>query len=493
MSTTINTTDSSWAQQEFGPARLVDERLVKRLVKIADDFYKQPQASIPQASGDAGQAKATYRFFDNDDIKIDDLLAPHRQRTGERCADHQTVLMLNDTSYLEFTGHPATQGLGALSQKETLGMLIHPTLAATLEGTPLGLADLQIWTRPQEDFGKSHRLKERAVAEKESQKWLNSYRATVGFQNNHPALHLVFISDRESDIFDLFDLAQAAPLEARLEPTAKRPDLLIRVAQNRCLVPTDPESSEDHIAKHLWEFLANQPLAGIYAIDVPRRDKQPARHAELEIRFAEVMIALPKGQPKRGRQPVKLWAIWAHEKNPAAGVEPISWMLLTTIPVTTLADAIEKIQWYTRRWLIELLFKVLKSGCRFEDRQLETADRLQRCLVIDLVVAWRILYMTTIGRELPNLPCTTLFEDDEWQALYGFVNQTTVLPQGVPSLQAAIRMVAKLGGFLGRKSDGEPGSKTLWLGLHRLNDITTAWRLFNPQRKKSKKTRKSCG
>jgi len=147
---------------------------------------------------------------------------------------------------------------------------------------------------------------------------------------------------------------------------------------------------------------------------------------------------------------------------------------------------------HTRRWLIELLFKVLKSGCRFEDRQLETAKRLQRCLIVDLVVAWRILYMTTVGRQQPHLACTALFEDDEWKALYCYVNQTTQLPQEVPTLQTVVRMVAKLGGFLGRKHDGEPGIKTFWLGLHRLTDITAAWRLFNPQLKKSRKSYGSC-
>jgi hypothetical protein len=479
----------SWAQQELGQADLVDKRLVKRMIKIAEDFYHQPQASIPQASGSAGQAKAAYRFFDNDVVAVEELLAPHQQKTSERCADQQTVLAINDTSFPEFTSHPATQGLGKLSQKFSLGMAIHPTLAATTDGTPLGLVDLQIWTRPKEPSTAAEAHPYHTLMARESEKWLNSYEATLKLQARHPAVRFVHVSDRESDFFDLFAVAQVA--REHCGPTEKRPEFLIRVTHNRALLPAEGQSRNAE-PLHLREALAQQPLAGLHSIIVPRRNKKPARTAVLEIRFAEVLVAPSKmkTRPRPYRHAVKLWAVWAYEKNPPAGVEAIDWMLLTTIPVTTLEEALEKIQWYTQRWLIELFFKVLKSGCRFEDRQLETAERLERCLVIDLIVAWRILYMTQVGRELPDLPCTVLFEDDEWQALYCFVNQTTVLPKEVPTLQSAVRMVAKLGGFLGRKRDGEPGIQTLWLGLQRLHDITAAWRLFRQPRPQIKK---NCG
>lgn len=495
MSVATNAASGSWAQQEFGAAQLVDERLTKRLIMITEDFYQQPNASIPQASGTPSRMKATYRFFANEDITVEQMLEAHRHRTSQRCADQSTVLMLNDTSMLNFSTHPATEGLGQLRDKKMLGMLIHPTLAATPAGEPLGLADLQIWTRPLEALGQHKRRRQRATAKKESQKWLNSYQATVGFQAEHPELRCVYIADRESDVFDLFELAHAAPASASKpsEPqatnTAKRPELLIRAAQDRrVLENASATDQENQTLKRLWQALEQQPLAGTYTLEVPPKDKQPARRADMEIRFAQLTVLPPRVRRRNISQPVILWAIWAHEQNPPPGVKPISWMLLTTMPITTLEEALEKILWYTRRWLIELLFKVLKSGCRFEDRQLETVKRLQRCLIVDLVVAWRILYMTTVGRQQPHLACTALFEDDEWKALYCYVNHTTQLPQDVPTLQAVVRMVAKLGGFLGRKHDGEPGIKTFWLGLHRLTDITAAWRLFNPQRKKSRKS-----
>ena len=472
----------SWAEHEFGQVQLIDKRLNKRLVKIAADFMRQPNASIPQASENAAQAQATYNFFKNEFIEVEQLLKSHLQRTSQRCAENDTILMANDTSYLDFTSQPEKKGMGTLTTKTSLGMLVHPTLAITSEGLPLGIADLQVWARPKEDFGKSEQRYERFITEKESQKWLNSYRAAAKFQAQNPASCFVSMGDREADVFDLFELTQAEDIP--MTEDGKRPELLIRAAQDR---RTAVNNADDPTISRLWATMEKQDLAGTHTIDIPRKNKQPARTTELEIRYAELSIMPPKNCSSKHRQPITLWAVWANEKNPPENIEPVSWMLLTTISVKNLDDAIEKVNWYKLRWLIEILFKILKSGCNFEKRQLDTNARLEKCLVIDIIVAWRILFMVRIGREHPNLPCTVLFKDDEWQALYCFVNKTTEIPQQIPSLQETIRMVAKLGGFLGRKNDGQPGVTVLWRGLHRLNDITQSFRIFCPKHKSQEK------
>jgi len=467
-----------WAEHELGQAQLIDKRLNKRLVKIAADFMLQPHASIPQASGSAAQAQATYNFFKNQFIAVEQILEPHRQRTSQRCTETNTILMVNDTSYLDFTSQPEKKGLGTLATEKSQGMLVHPTLAVTSEGVPLGIADLQVWTRARDDFGQSEQRYERLITEKESIKWLNSYRAAAKFQAQHPTTRFVSVGDREADVFELFELTQSDDIP--MTDDGERPELLIRASQDRRVIDNN---DDDAAMSRIWATMEQQDVAGTYTIEIPRKKKQPTRTAELEIRYAELTVMPPKNRSTKKQQPITLWAVWAHEKNPPKDVDPVSWLLLTTIPVNNLDDAIEKINWYKLRWLIEILFKILKSGCEFEKRQLDTDDRLERCLVIDLIVAWRILYMVKIGREHPNLPCSTLFEDDEWQALYCYVNKTTNLPEHLPSLQQAIRMVAKLGGFLGRKSDGDPGVTVLWRGLHRLNDITQSFRLFyaNPK------------
>jgi len=213
-----------------------------------------------------------------------------------------------------------------------------------------------------------------------------------------------------------------------------------------------------------------------YEVRVPRRGLQPARTARLEVRYRAVELQPPVHRSRLG--PVQVWAVLAQEVGAPPGIEPIEWMLLTSVPVSNAEQALERLRWYVQRWNIEVYHRTLKSGCRIEDRQLAGADRLENCLAIDMVVAWRVLHLTKLGRDTPEVPCTVFFEDPEWKALWGFVHRTPQLPAEPPSLRTVIRLVAGLGGFLGRKSDREPGCQTLWLGLQRLDDITMAWQVF---------------
>jgi hypothetical protein len=216
-------------------------------------------------------------------------------------------------------------------------------------------------------------------------------------------------------------------------------------------------------------------------LSVPRQGRRAARRAQLALRYAPVSLKAPKRSGPHA-PPLALWAIEARELDaPADGTAALDWLLLTTLPVTTFAQAAEKLSWYTRRWGIEVYHRTLKSGCRIEERQLGTAQRLTACLAIDLVVAWRILHLTHLGRAHPEVPCTAYFEEAQWQALVAFVHRDATAAQGPPPpLRTAVHLVAGLGGFLGRKGDGEPGAQTLWRGLQRLDDITLAWRAFGP-------------
>jgi hypothetical protein len=333
-------------------------------------------------------------------------------------------------------------------------LLIHDTLAFNLAGTPLGLLDVQCWARDPAQFGQRAQRRHLPLAQKESVKWLRSLEAVARVQSQCPHTKIVSVGDREADIYELFVWATAQP---------GRPELLIRAEHNRCV-------QAEH--GYVWEHLAAQPLAGRKQLRVPRRSQCAARTAELELRFAQVELRAPA----RSRLPnVRLWAVWAREVGAPAGVEPVAWMLWTTLPVGDLAQAQEKLDWYARRWGIEVFHRTLKSGCQIETRQLGSADRIEGCLAIDLVVAWRIFHLTKLGRETPEVPCTVYFEALEWQALVGYIRRTALTPPQPPSLREAIRMTASLGGFLGRKADGEPGTQTIWLGLQRLDDISTAW------------------
>lgn len=454
---------TDWAEEEFGHAALGDARLVRRLCVLARDFYARPPGNVPQrCGGERARAKAAYRFFDHPEVNLQSVLRPHYQATLARAAREPVVLAVQDTTTLNYSTHPATERLGPISSESegrVIGLLVHDTLAFTPAGTPLGLLDVQGWARDPAQFGKKHRRRALPFEEKESVKWLRSLEALAAVQAQCPQTRLVSVGDREADIYELFGWAAAEP---------GRPQLLVRAEHNRRVL--DEQG-------HLWEQLAAQPLAGVKEVQLPRRANRPARTARLEVRLAAVQLRAPK---TRSRLPaVQGWAVWAREVDAPPGAEPVEWMLLTTTPVGDFAAADEKLDWYARRWGIEVYHRTLKSGCRIEQRQLGHADRIEACLGIDLVVAWRIFHLAKRGRETPQVPCTVYFEEIEWKALVGFIHKSAVSPPEPPTLREAVRLVAKLGGFLGRNGDGEPGAQTLWLGLQRLDDIRAAWEIFS--------------
>jgi len=452
---------ADWAEEELGAAPFGDARLVRRLVTLARDFAARPQANIPQACQSRAKTKAAYRFLEHDQTTLDTILAPHAAATRRRVAQARVVLAVQDTTHLNYSTHPATEKLGPIgSRKEGLvGLLLHDTLAFTPEGTPLGVLDGQCWARDPRAFGKKHLRYARPIEQKESHRWVRSFQQVAAAQRQCPQTLLVSVGDREADIYELLALAVRDPAG---------PKLLVRAERDRLV-------AEGHA--HVWDWLAAQPGGGVQELALPRRGKRPARRARLEVRYAQVRLKPPKR--KRQWPEVTLWAVLATEVGAARGEEPLRWMLLTTLAVRTFEDATRILTWYTRRWGIEVYHRTLKSGCRIEERQLGSADRLEACLAIDLVVAWRIFHLTKLGRETPDVPCSVFFDEAEWKALAAYASQHPIPPATPPTLREAVRLVATLGGFLGRKGDGEPGTQTLWLGLQRLDDLTAMWKLLS--------------
>jgi hypothetical protein len=457
---------AGWAAHEFALAPLPDQRLVSRLITMATDFALQPTASLPQACGCWAKTKAAYRFFDHDGITPENLLASHVQATVHRAAAHPLVLCVQDTTSLNYATHPQTKGLGPIgnNRDKTIGLFLHSTLALTPTGQPLGLLHAQSWTRSTATFGRSSQARNRTPRDqKESQKWLDSLTACQTLAAKCPDTVLVNVGDREGDLYDLFVAAQA-PAAALSGPPVH---LLVRAQHDRQVA---------HPQESLWAFLAAQRVAGRLKIQVPRKAGQPGRLATLAIRYAPVTLRPPC--LKENQPPLTLWAVEARETRPPQGAAPIGWRLLTTLPVASLAAAVEKIRWYAQRWQIEVLHKVLKSGCQVEQRQLETAARLQRVVRVDLIVAWRVLALCKAGRETPDGLASDWLSAAEWRALTGYMDERSKPPRRAPSVRQVVRWIAQLGGFLGRRRDGEPGPIVIWRGLQQLRAITTAWKRF---------------
>jgi hypothetical protein len=449
-----------WTEEEWTEAQIGDRRLSKRLRTIAQAFYARPQANIPQACQNRAETKAAYRFLDHPETSLETILEPHYQATVARMSRETVILAVQDTTTLNYSAHPATENLGPIGYNKDrgIGLLLHDTMAFNREATPLGLLDVQCWARDGAHFGKKKLRHKVPIEQKESFKWLVSFRKVAQVQKQCPETMLVSVGDREADVYQLFELALSDPLG---------PKLLIRAEQDRLLAEGQG---------HLWEKMIEQEVSGIQEIHVPRQKNHRARVARLEVRFAKVTLRSPKNEKRR--RELTLWAVWAREAAEPTKADRIEWMLLTTVPVHTFAEAIEKLAWYTLRWGIEVYHRTLKSGCKVEERQLGTADRIETCLAIDMVVAWRIFHLAKLGREIPDVPCTVFFEEAEWKALVAYITQNPKPPETPPTLREAIRMVGSLGGFLGRNGDGEPGTKSLWLGVQRLDDLSSMWKLL---------------
>ncbi len=473
---TVDRTYEDWARREFGRAGLGDTRLDERLVRIAAAFMAAPQASIPRASGGWAEAKATYRFLDNKNVEPEVIYARHRESILPRAKGEPVVLAIADTTMLDYTSHPETAGLGPLSDLVHHGMLFHPTLLLTPQRVPLGVIDAQTWVRDVDTFGSSNENPKRGPEEKESGKWLASLEAAESLQRDlGEATKVVSVFDREGDTYDVLATARLEGWMGQILVRAKSDRRLAEEEQNR---KEEGQERDEHNQK-LWNQLEAEPVAATVGIEVPRKKGQITRTANLSLRFAQVTVRAPTDRPKsEGNQPVEVYAVYAHEDSPPKGIKPVSWMLLTTVTVESVDDAWTIVQWYSARWMIEILFKVLKTGCTAEERQLETAERLKRCLAVDVVVAWRILYLTMVGRDTPDLPCTVVFEDYEWKALWVFVFRDVDAPPAItPTLREVIRTIGRMGGHLGRKGDGEPGILTMWRGLQRLPDIAAVWQV----------------
>lgn len=460
---TVNATND-WAAQEFDQVELHDVRLDRRCQDLADTLSQQPTAPINQACEDWAETKAAYRFFAHEKVTPTRIRASHTAHTVARMQQYPLVLAVQDTTFFNYTHHPQTAGLGEIGTKDQQqrGFGLHSTLAVTLEGMPLGLLTQAFFTRPVgEPAHTPAELHKLPIEEKESYRWLEAFEQTLALAP--PDVQVLTVCDREADIYEMFVMAQE-----------QEAPLLVRAAHNRRL-------AEPEVAK-LRTKLEQQPVAGHLTVEITGNQKQAARTAEVTVRFTTVQLQPPWRPGGEKLPPVTLSAVLVREENPPADVkEPIEWLLLINRSVTDFEMAVQVVKWYGCRWQIEVFHKVLKSGCNVEDCRLQTATRLQNYIALMSVVAWRLQWLTHLSRVQPDLPCTVALTTVEWQALYMRIHHTADLPETIPTVHQAVRWIAQLGGFLGRRHDGEPGITVLWRGWQRLQDLTATWALVKEQ------------
>lgn len=447
---------SGWAGQEFGHCELGDERLTRRVVKIVNEQAAKPGASYAEAChGERDALKGYYRFLnaEHEELDSESLLATHRSQTLRRMKGQETVLLIQDSSDLNFSTRTKCEDLGIIGTNQTgaksRGLRLHSCLAVGDDGLPLGVVRLDGYA-PESAKGKDPA---RPIEEKDSNRWLVTYKDGIELAATLPDTRFISVADREGDIFELFDLHRRLP--------GKKPELLVRARCDRCLEDTE---------RKLFAELAEAPLAGTVKLEVPRQREHigkpskpgraalPARQAEVEVRFQEVTISAPQTPQTRDRPPLRLWAIHLVEINPPPGATAVHWMLLTTVQVVSLKQALQCLRWYCRRWRIEEWHRVLKSGCKIEEHQNHRAETLLRAITLDAVIAWRIMLLVLLGREVPGLPSDLIFSPNECEVLELLAKKKHL------SLNEAIIVIAKLGGYLNRKCDAYPGYECMWKG-----------------------------
>ena len=422
----------NWATQEFSGIDLGDQRLNNRAMKLVNDFSKHPEFSINQASDDWSAAKAAYRFFQNDNFSEQDLLAPHFKNTAERCTKHKCVLVIQDTSIIGYSHHPMSQGLGRIGghpdpASVVHGFYIHPALAMTTEGLPLGLLSNEMWSRndskPKSDKRTDHLIH---TEDKESFKWINALEKT--YEILEAKLNTITICDRECDIFDFY-----------LSAIDLKTNVIVRFRDER---QVGTRSAPELLSQ---KFARTQAYRETVKIKVPieelgrKNNKKSTKYREaiLEIKSTAITLMPSRKATQVVKENIHIYAVEAKEINPPTGLEAAHWILLMTLPVDSFEGSMMVVQFYSMRWKIESYFKVLKSGCTVEKCRLAECDRLMKYLALLSVVAWRIYWLTFVRRIDPDISCDVVLTQDEWQTLFTYFTKLKTIPEKPPTINQA--------------------------------------------------------
>jgi hypothetical protein len=444
----------AWVESELATLDLGDKRRNRRCMATVQAFWNTPDASIPEASRSAAELQGIYGLLSAETTDPEAIRQAHADAVVERVRACGEIRVLHDTSELAFNTLRATRGLGPLSGSYSRGLMMHSAMVIDPAGVPQGLLHQEIWARDELEVGKRHTRRQRRIEEKESERWLKTVR--VCEQRLPVALRAWIVGDSESDIYEYM----AVPRRAGL-------DLLIRATHNRRV-----QGSE--AARYLWDAAEAAPEAGRIEVKLKRTRERKARTAKLSLRLSETLeIVRPRHlKTQCAAESVTVSVVLVRELGTVPeGEEPVEWLLVSTRPVEGFEAAVASVQAYAERWKVERYHYTLKSGCQVEKLQLESAERIERAVTLYSIVAWRQLHVTYLARTAPDLPCTVALDADEWKVLHRMANPGRRLPRKPMSLKEAVRQIARLGGFLGRKADGEPGVKVIWRGLRRLADF----------------------
>lgn len=500
---------------------LGDKRVNERAKQILRSVYENVGNGLSSSFTGSHEIKAAYRFFDNNLVNPEKILESHYAKTLERIRMFKIVGLIQDSAEIDMKHMESVENLGVLNDTKRPGCVLHPVIACTPEKLCLGIVSAQFITRNPDELGKKGSNNARKIEDKESYCWIQGYRVACEIAEKCPETLCVSIGDRESDIFELM-----------MEATKGKAKLIIRAWHDRCVLAAPSENSSKLIDENKKLAEENKSLAQInkkirhrkHCVNelkansaqikennkLMKSNRDAIRQDELIVNkfkyqlnkgpvIGQTEFTLPEAKGRKSRlvkqtvkatsvtllpsehktklPAVKMNALLLEEIEVPEGEEPISWMFLTTLPISTLEEIQLIISLYLSRWAIELFFKIIKSGCMIEKLRFKEASRLFACIAIYMIVAWRVLYATFIGRTCPELPCSVIFEIDEWQSVYAVIRKTQP-PDKPPDLGEFMIMIATLGGYRGRKSDGPPGMKVIWIGIQAMHKLAEGWQAY---------------
>jgi hypothetical protein len=441
---------------------LGDKRLNKRSKTIIETFAADPQASINAACDGWAETQAAYRFFDNANVSPEKILKPHIEATKERIKTQPVVLLVQDTTELDFTAHPSDD-LRCLNKFGRFGLYDHTHLAITPDKLSLGIIGQELYDRDPDSLGKTKERRNLPIEEKESMRWLTGYRMACELSAECPETTIVSVCDSEADIYDIFVESQQHDTPA---------EFIIRGKEDRCTPERDLESGP-RVYRKVRDEVSASKVRTTRTIKLSQTPKRKAREAELEIRAMSVTVKPPHA---RSHLPsVNYNVVLVKEVNGPGDGTDVCWLLLTTLPVETTDEIFLVIDYYVARWAIEEYFRTMKTGCRVEDIQLEKVSRLKNCLALYKIITWRVMHVTYLSRTNPSASCASAFSESEWQSVWCVTNPGEKIPSEPPTLGTFFRLLAQLGGYNNRSNERPAGPQTVWIGIRRMTDFAIAW------------------
>lgn len=445
---------------------LGDKRLNERSQMLLETLAADPSASINAACNGWPETRAAYRLFDNENVEPEKILQPHRQATERRIAEEDVVLVVQDTTELDFTTHPTTDA-GVLNTEHRFGFYDHSHVAFTPGHVCLGVLDVDFYSRDPQSLGQAKERQGDPIETKESYRWLEGYRLASELAGRHPETQIVSVADCECDIYDIF-------VEAERHETPA--DFVIRARVDRSTPERDPQAGGAAYRK-VRDEAASSKLLTRQHVELPKTAKREARQATLEVRVQEVRVKPPHA--RSSLPSVTFHVVLVEEVGGPGDGTDVSWLLITSLPIGSVDGVLRIIDYYVARWPIETFFRTYKTGCRVEDIQLETNHRLLNALMFYKIIAWRVMHVTVLGRECPDLSCEAVFAKEEWKSVWQIVEKEPPPPQP-PRLGEFIPVLAELGGYNRRSQDHPPGAQAIWVGIRRMTDFALAWLTFGP-------------